>query len=67
MAKKSSLGFDLVREVWKRSVPRVRMYRMPRVSGRFAWLIPLLRERLPARWWLPAAWKDQALKRLAQP
>jgi len=66
MPKKSSLGFDLVREVWKRSVPRVRMYRMPRVSGRFAWLIPFLRERLPARW-LPTTWKDQALKRLSKP
>lgn len=66
MAKKSSLGFDLLREVWKRSVPRVRMYRMPRVSGRFAWLIPFLRQRLPVRW-LPAAWKDRALKRLSRP
>jgi hypothetical protein len=66
MAKKGSLGFDLAREVFKRSVPRVRLYRLPRLSGRYAWLVPFLRQRLPARV-LPQAWKDQLLGRLAQP
>lgn len=49
MAKKGPLGPDLIREIWKRSVPRVRLYRLPELPGRVAWIFPFLRERLPER------------------
>lgn len=63
MTKRGSLGTDLLREVWKRSVPQVRMYRVPTLPGRIAWMLPFLRERIPQRW-LPESLQQEAEQRL---
>lgn len=65
MTKRGSLGTDLLREVWKRSVPQVRMYRVPTLPGRIAWMVPFLRERIPQRW-LPESLQQEAERRLRQ-
>jgi serine/threonine protein kinase len=63
MTKRGPLGPELLRQIWKRSIPRVRFYRLPHVSGRFSWLLPFFLERIPQRF-QPQYIRDRVAQRL---